>query len=78
MKMIKRVKKEKARSLKSANRRIETGRKMPIDNDEWDSEKIHPLEDGIMSFLKNKGNMHLSFNLLDIMNGWDTESHQTP
>ncbi|MGA2682798.1 MAG: hypothetical protein ABSF44_13480 [Candidatus Bathyarchaeia archaeon] len=69
MEMVKRIKKEKARSLKSTNRRIETGRKMPIVNDEWDSGEVHSLEDRIMSFLNNKGNMHLSFNLLDIMNG---------
>jgi hypothetical protein len=58
----------KERSLKSTRRRNRLGRKMPIDNDEWDSGKVHPLEDRIMSFLNNKGNMHLSFNLLDIMN----------
>ena len=42
---------------------------MPIDNDEWDSGEIHPLEERIMSFLNNKVEKHLSFNLLDIMNG---------
>ena len=42
---------------------------MPIDNDEWDSGEIRPLEDRIMSFLNNKEEKHLSFNLLDIMNG---------
>jgi hypothetical protein len=56
MEIVKRVKKEKARSPKSANRRIETGRKMPIDKAEWDSRKVHPLEERLNSFLNNKGN----------------------
>ena len=42
---------------------------MPIDNEEWDSGKVHPVEDRIMSFLNKKDNMTIAFNLVSIMEG---------
>jgi hypothetical protein len=42
---------------------------MPIDNDEWDSGKVRPLEDRIVSFLNKKEGMNVAFSLVSIMNG---------
>jgi len=42
---------------------------MPIDNDEWDSGKVRPLEDRIMSFLNKKDGVNCAFSLVSIMNG---------
>jgi len=42
---------------------------MPIDNDEWDSGKVRPLEDRIMSFLNKKDGVNVAFSLVSIMNG---------
>jgi hypothetical protein len=42
---------------------------MPIDNDEWNSGKVYPIEDRIMSFLNKKDNMNRALNLADIMKG---------
>ena len=43
--------------------------KMPIDNAEWDSGKVYPVEDRIMSFLNKKDNVNRAFNLVNIMEG---------
>jgi hypothetical protein len=45
------------------------GEELPIDNYEWDSGKVQPLEDRIMAFLNSKEKLNFAFNLLDIMNG---------
>ena len=42
---------------------------MPIDNEEWDSGKVYPVEDRIMSFLDKKDNVNRAFNLVSIMEG---------
>ena len=42
---------------------------MPIDTEEWDSGKVHPVEYRIMSFLNKKENMNRAFNLVNIMEG---------
>jgi len=42
---------------------------MPIDNFEWDSGKVYPVEDRIMSFLSKKDNVNRAFNLVSIMEG---------
>ena len=42
---------------------------MPIDNEEWDSGKVYPVEDRIMSFLNKKDNVNRAFNLVSIMEG---------
>ncbi len=42
---------------------------MPIDNVEWDSGKVYPVEDRIMSFLNKKDNVNRAFNLVSIMEG---------
>ncbi len=42
---------------------------MPIDNDEWDSGKVRPLEDRIMSFLNKKDGLNCAFSPASIMNG---------
>jgi len=42
---------------------------MPIDKDEWDSGKVRPLEDRIMSFLNKKDGVNVAFSLVSIMNG---------
>ncbi len=42
---------------------------MPVDNDEWDSGKVYPVEDRIMSFLNKKDNVNRAFNLVNIMEG---------
>ena len=42
---------------------------MPIDNDEWNSGKVYPVEDRIMSFLNRKDNVNRAFNLVSIMEG---------
>ena len=42
---------------------------MPIDNHEWDSGKVRPLEDRIMSFLNKKDGVNCAFSLASIMNG---------
>jgi hypothetical protein len=57
-------------SLKSVQRRTRTRlKKMPIDNIEWDSGKVYPVEDRIMSFLNKKDNVNRAFNLVSIMEG---------
>jgi hypothetical protein len=42
---------------------------MPIDDVEWDSGKVYPVEDRIMSFLNKEGNVNRAFNLVSIMEG---------
>jgi hypothetical protein len=42
---------------------------MPIDNAEWVSGKVYPVEDRIMSFLNKKDNMNRAFDLVSIMEG---------
>ena len=42
---------------------------MPIDNAEWDSGRVYPVEDRIMSFLNKKDNLNRAFNLVSIMEG---------
>ena len=42
---------------------------MPIDNIEWDSGKVYPVEDRIMTFLNKKDNLNRAFNLVSIMEG---------
>ena len=60
----------RARSLKSAQYRNRNGlNQMPIDDVEWDSGKVYPVEDRIMSFLNKEGNVNRAFNLVSIMEG---------
>ena len=42
---------------------------MPIDNAEWDSGKVYPVEDRIMSFLNKKDNVNRAFNLVSVIEG---------
>ena len=42
---------------------------MPINKDEWDSGKVRPLEDRIMSFLNKEDGVNCAFSLVSIMIG---------